>query len=99
MPTDPVLDPDQILRPPYIQRFTLDPLLKTIISVYLTRILGRRRTEIAAQLLLIMPLWGKMQIRGGGDILRTALAFRRTKHLDQRNNTCIRVSEPPLVCQ
>ena len=36
-------------------------------------------------------MWGKMRLRGGGDKLRTSFAFRKTRHLKQRDNTCIRV--------
>lgn len=89
---DTALDPDQVLRPPFVRKYTLDTSLKQKISAYLAVILGLRRTEVALRLPWVMALWGKMRIRGGGDGLRTAHAFRRTNHLKQRNNTCIRVS-------
>jgi len=92
-----VLDPDQIFLPPYIRQYTLDPALKSKISAYLAVILGRRRTEIAARLPGNMPLWGKMRLRTDGDTVRTTLAFRRTRHLKQRNNTHIRVSHIYLL--
>jgi hypothetical protein len=86
------LDPDHIMRAPCIQNYQPDQLLRERIARYFSLVIGGRRTEIAKHLPTIMPSWGKMRIRHGGDTFRTASTARRNNASTAgRNNSYIRV--------
>jgi hypothetical protein len=58
--------------------FRPDAALRTKIGTYFTSIIGKQRVQIASRLPDIMPRWGKMRIRNGGDLFRSSVASRRT---------------------
>ncbi|KAF8839065.1 hypothetical protein BDN67DRAFT_991030 [Paxillus ammoniavirescens] len=55
------------------------------------------REYLIANLPRIMPSWGKLRIRAGGDRICTAGCLRRSSKQSYRNNSFIRVSTPHLI--
>jgi hypothetical protein len=87
-------DPDQVLRSPRIANYRPSPDLLEKVVKYLCAVLGKRRDAVAKHIPKTMPMWTKMRLRHGGDVIRTASWLRkRTLTIqDQRNNSYVRVS-------
>ncbi|KIK31998.1 hypothetical protein CY34DRAFT_54554, partial [Suillus luteus UH-Slu-Lm8-n1] len=83
-------DPDYILRTPHRSNYVPDDETRERIGAYLVQVLGGRRNELALHLPRVMPLWGKMRIRGG-DSIRSLFALRRVKS-SSRNNSFYEVT-------
>ncbi|KAG2755727.1 hypothetical protein P692DRAFT_20716888, partial [Suillus brevipes Sb2] len=83
-------DPDYILRTPHRSNYVPDVETRERIGAYLVQVLGGRRNELALHLPRVMPLWGKIRIRGG-DSIRSLFALRRVKS-SSRNNSFYEVT-------
>ncbi|KAG2039923.1 hypothetical protein BDR03DRAFT_1035314 [Suillus americanus] len=82
--------PEIVLRTPCRSSYTPDEDTHKRIGVYLFRVLGGRRDDLALHLPAVMPLWGKMRIIGGGDSIRTRYALRRMSNAKYRDNSFVR---------
>ncbi|KAG2106244.1 uncharacterized protein F5147DRAFT_653989 [Suillus discolor] len=69
-------DPEIVLRTPCRSSYAPNEDTHKQIRVYLFQVLGRRRNDLALHLPSVMPLWGKMRIISGGDLIRTKYALR-----------------------
>ncbi|KIK91865.1 hypothetical protein PAXRUDRAFT_830475, partial [Paxillus rubicundulus Ve08.2h10] len=79
---------NQVLRAPRKLQYRPDQDLRRRVSIYFQQVLGGRRTEFAAKLPEVMPLWGKVRVRGG-DAMRTSFAIQRLRQ-ESRDNTFVR---------
>jgi hypothetical protein len=84
-------DPHHIFSSPFTSNFQPDDELRRQIGVYLRQVIGGRRDQIIANLPRVMPLWGKVRLRSGGDRLRTVNCLRKRSRGTYRDNSFVRV--------
>jgi len=85
-----MIDPQQVLRSPCRVKYRPSKDLRRQVSVYFSKVIGRRQDQIAKHLPDVMTLWGKMRIRHG-DAIRCHFALQNNLAAP-RNNSFIRVS-------
>jgi hypothetical protein len=85
------------MQAPHVKTYRPDTLLMKRVSAYLAVVVGRRRDEVALYLPKVMPLWGKMRIRHGGDAIWSMFITRRQGSAPIRNSSAVRVSRSIMI--
>ncbi len=69
-------DPMSILRFPCISTFRPDEILQAKIARYVNILIGKPVRQIANRLPVMMPFWGAVHIKEGGDVIRAGTRLR-----------------------
>jgi hypothetical protein len=84
------IDPKSILRVPHVVNFPLTDALRWKIAGYFKAVIGGHQNNIKEGIPKIMPSWGKVRIKDGGDSIRSACASGRLS-MSERNSSYVRV--------
>ncbi|PSR75102.1 hypothetical protein PHLCEN_2v9325 [Hermanssonia centrifuga] len=80
--------PMSILRFPCISTFRPDEILQAKIARYVNILIGKPVRQIANKLPVMMPFWGAVRIKEGGDVIRAGTRLRQIRQ--GRNASFIR---------
>ena len=90
------------MRAPLTRDYQPDANVRQRIATYFVLVIGGRKNVVVKHLPTIMPSWGKMRIRHGGDSIRTTTTPTTRRSLRDpskpgRNNCFVRVSASFMI--
>ncbi|EGO29008.1 hypothetical protein SERLADRAFT_412703 [Serpula lacrymans var. lacrymans S7.9] len=82
--------PDHVMCSPYRIKHKPNSDTRHRISIYICTLIGGQIDQILPRLPEVMPLWGKLHIAAGGDVVRSAFAMKKSNTLSQCDNSFVR---------
>nr|XP_007316294.1 uncharacterized protein SERLADRAFT_407024 [Serpula lacrymans var. lacrymans S7.9]EGO26121.1 hypothetical protein SERLADRAFT_407024 [Serpula lacrymans var. lacrymans S7.9] len=82
--------PDHIMCSPYHMEHKPNSDTRRRISIYIRALIGGQINQILPHLPEVMPLWGKLCIAAGGDVVQSAFAMKKSNTLSQHDNSFVR---------